>query len=268
MDTTSSTVRFGTVLLDIEQRQLMIDGRPARLGARAFDVLLALVERRDRAVSKDELFELVWPDVVVEENNLQVHISALRKLLGPQTIATIPGRGYRFTADLDAGKNSATDAPPAATAGTPTPATLSNLPPRLELLYGRDDDARAVGELLRTHSQVSIVGASGIGKTRLALAVANAQREHFPDGVWWVELAALSDGALVAGSNCTVHLAYVSVMADQCWKQSLRCSGSKPRCWSWTTANICWTRSPSAFALWCEMHPRCACWSRVKKPCT
>ena len=200
MDTTSSTVRFGTVLLDIEQRQLMIDGRPARLGARAFDVLLALVERRDRAVSKDELFELVWPDVVVEENNLQVHISALRKLLGPQTIATIPGRGYRFTADLDAGKNSATDAPPAATAGTPTPATLSNLPPRLELLYGRDDDARAVGELLRTHSQVSIVGASGIGKTRLALAVANAQREHFPDGVWWVELAALSDGALVAAA--------------------------------------------------------------------
>ena len=77
---------------------MLIDGRPAKLGARAFDVLLALVERRDRAVSKNELFELVWPDVVVEENNLQVHISALRKLLGPQTIATIPGRGYRFTA--------------------------------------------------------------------------------------------------------------------------------------------------------------------------
>ena len=201
MDTTSSRVRFGTVLLDVEQRQLMIDGRPVRLGARAFDVLLALVERRDRAVSKDELFELVWPNVVVEENNLQVHISTLRKLLGPQTIATIPGRGYRFTADLDAfGKDSATDAQPAATVVTPTPATLSNLPPRLELLYGRDDDARAVGELLRTHPQVSIVGASGIGKTRLALAVANAQREHFPDGVWWVELAALSDGALVAGA--------------------------------------------------------------------
>ena len=58
----------------------------------------------------------------------------------------------------------------------------------------------AVGELLRTHAQVSIVGASGIGKTRLALAVAGAQRERFPDGVWWVELAALSDGALVAGA--------------------------------------------------------------------
>jgi predicted ATPase/DNA-binding winged helix-turn-helix (wHTH) protein len=202
MDTmTSTTLRFGTVLLDVEQRQLLIDGQPARLGGRAFDVLLALVERRDRPVSKNELFELVWPNVVVEENNLQVHISALRKLLGPQTIATIPGRGYRFTAELDAStQDSATDATPPATAAPPTPVTLSNLPPRLELLYGRDDDARAVGELLRSHTQVSIVGASGIGKTRLALAVANAQQESFPDGVWLVELAALNDGALVAGA--------------------------------------------------------------------
>ncbi len=201
MDTTTSSLRFGTVLLDVEQRQLLLDGQLARLGARAFDVLLALIERRDRPVSKNELFELVWPNVVVEENNLQVHISALRKLLGPQTIATIPGRGYRFTAEVDASvQGSSTDAKPPAPATPASPATLSNLPPRFELMYGRDDDARAVGELLRSHTQVSIVGASGIGKTRLALAVANVQQESFPDGVWLVELAALNDGALVAGA--------------------------------------------------------------------
>ncbi len=197
------TLRFGTFLLDAEQRHLLIDGRPAKLGGRAFDVLLALVERRDRAVSKNELFELVWPDVVVEENNLQVHISALRKLLGPQTIATIPGRGYRFMAALDA---SARDSAPVVTslpvapASATAPAPPTNLPAHTELLYGRDEEARAVGELLRANAQVSIVGASGIGKTQLALVVANAQRERFPDGVWWVELAALSDGALVAGA--------------------------------------------------------------------
>ena len=198
MDTmTSTTLRFGTVLLDVEQRQLLIDGQPARLGARAFDVLLALVERRNRPVSKNELFEIVWPNVVVEENNLQVHISALRKLLGPQTIATIPGRGYRFTAELDASaKKSAGEAPRAA-ATAPTPAVPTNLLARAEPLFGRDDDARAVVELLRTHSHVSIVGASGIGKTQLALVVANAQKERFPDGIWWVELAALTDGARV-----------------------------------------------------------------------
>ena len=197
---TSTTLRFGSVLLDVERRQLLIEGQPARLGARAFDVLLALIERRDRPVSKNELFELVWPNVVVEENNLQVHISALRKLVGPQTIATIPGRGYRFTAEMASAQDSATDSKPPAAASPPLPATLSNLPPRPELLHGRDDDARAVGELLRSHALVSIVGASGIGKTRLALAIANALQESFPDGVWLVELAALNDGALVAGA--------------------------------------------------------------------
>ena len=79
----------------------MADGQPMPLGARAFDVLQALIERRERVVTKDELLDLVWPGVVVEENNLQVQISTLRKLLGPQAIATIPGRGYRFTAKLD-----------------------------------------------------------------------------------------------------------------------------------------------------------------------
>jgi len=204
MDTTTSALRFGAVQLDVEQRQLLIDGRPAKLSARAFSVLLALVERRDRALSKNELFELVWPNVVVEENNLQVHISALRKLLGPQTIATIPGRGYRFMAELDASAQNSTPLADSPSVTSAASATLTNLSPHHELLYGRDDDARAVGGLLRTHKQVSIVGASGIGKTQLALAVANAQLERFPDGVWWVELSALNDGALVAAAIARV----------------------------------------------------------------
>src|SRR5437016_13320976 len=93
--------RFGRFELSPATRQLLVDRQPAPLGARAFDVLLALVERRDRVVSKNELLDLVWPGLVVEENNLQVHISTLRKLLGSTVIATIQGRGYRFTAELD-----------------------------------------------------------------------------------------------------------------------------------------------------------------------
>lgn len=92
---------FGRFELRLSERQVRVDGRPAALGSRAFDVLAALVERRERVVSKGELLDLVWPDVVVEENNLQVHVSALRKLLGAQVIATVPGRGYRFTATAD-----------------------------------------------------------------------------------------------------------------------------------------------------------------------
>jgi len=80
---------------------LLIDGHSAPLGARAFDVLLALAERRDRTVAKNELLDLVWHGLVVEDNNLQVQISALRKVLGQNAIATIPGRGYRFTLQAD-----------------------------------------------------------------------------------------------------------------------------------------------------------------------
>jgi len=93
--------RFGRFELNPSTRQVMIDNQPLPLGARAFDVLLALIERRDRLVTKNELLELVWPGVVVEENNLMVQVSALRKLLGGDAIATIAGRGYRFTLTLD-----------------------------------------------------------------------------------------------------------------------------------------------------------------------
>src|SRR5438132_10012985 len=98
-----NTVRFGCFEVQPEAQQLLVNGVPAPLGARAFDVLLALIERRDRLVPKDELLDLVWPGLVVEENNLQVQISALRKILGQEAIATIPGRGYRFTVTLTGG---------------------------------------------------------------------------------------------------------------------------------------------------------------------
>jgi len=97
----SASIRFGHCELQPHERRLLIHGEPAVLGARAFDVLLALAKRAGELMGKNELMDIVWPDVVVEENNLQVQISTLRKLLGPDVIATIPGRGYRFTARID-----------------------------------------------------------------------------------------------------------------------------------------------------------------------
>lgn len=89
--------RFGRYEVRAAQRQLLVDGKPALLGTRAFDILLALIERRERVVTKDELLDLGWPGLVVEENNLQVQVSALRKILGTSAIATVARRGYRFT---------------------------------------------------------------------------------------------------------------------------------------------------------------------------
>ena len=87
--------------LSAEHRTLLLDGQPVRLGGRAFVVLVTLIERRDRLVTKQELMQAAWPGLVVEENNLAVQIATLRRLLGPQAIATIPGRGYRFVAPCD-----------------------------------------------------------------------------------------------------------------------------------------------------------------------
>src|SRR5688500_9109787 len=86
------TYSFGAVEVRPDERKVLVDGTPANLGPRAFDVLLALIERRDRVVTKGELLDLVWPGLVVEENNLQVQVSSLRKALGPGALATIPGR--------------------------------------------------------------------------------------------------------------------------------------------------------------------------------
>jgi predicted ATPase/DNA-binding winged helix-turn-helix (wHTH) protein len=186
---------FGRFVVQPGARRLLVDGEPARLGARAFDVLMALIERRERVVSKNELFERVWPGLVVEENNLQVHISSLRKILGPTVIATIPGRGYRFTA---APEDAALPAPEAAAAaGGRT--RVGNLPEMLPTLYGRERDLPDLIALIEAQRLVTVVGAGGIGKTRLAQAAAHALRDAFTDGVWMVELAALADPALVPG---------------------------------------------------------------------
>lgn len=91
---------FNNFILQRHERRLLRDGQSVMVGARAFDVLCVLVDYAGELVSKKQLFDLVWPGLVVEENNLQVHVSSLRRILGAQAIATVPGRGYRFTLRL------------------------------------------------------------------------------------------------------------------------------------------------------------------------
>ncbi|MEO8135942.1 MAG: winged helix-turn-helix domain-containing protein, partial [Betaproteobacteria bacterium] len=197
-------IDFGRVRVQTAKRQLLVDEMPAKLGARAFDVLLALVERRDRVVAKTELLDLVWPNLVVEENNLQVHISTLRKLLGPQAVATIPGRGYRFTLAPVSGQSGDGTAAAMQHTSPKQPALLvaaqTNLPQSRPLLFGRAADADEVKKLVHQHRLVSVIGAGGIGKTALALEVAHQFLGEFADGVWLVELAALTHPELVPGS--------------------------------------------------------------------
>jgi predicted ATPase/DNA-binding winged helix-turn-helix (wHTH) protein len=202
MNERPASLTFGRFRFSPEQRALWVDGEPAHLGARAFDVLAALIERRERLVTKSELLDVVWPNMVVEENNLQVQISTLRRLLGQDVIETVPGRGYRFAATLE-GDQKAVSTQQAGGTGAAAPLaarTRTNLPMELAPLFGRDGDMLAVRQQVQEHRLVTIVGAGGIGKTRVGQAVAHGLREDFAQGVWLIELAPVSNPALVAAS--------------------------------------------------------------------
>jgi predicted ATPase/DNA-binding winged helix-turn-helix (wHTH) protein len=204
---------FGRYRLIPDRRALFADTHEIPLGGRAFDLLLALVERRTRVVLKNELIELVWPGRVVDEGNLTVHIAGLRKLLGKGIIATLPGRGYRFVAaveeavstdsgdwrpeqDSAASLTSLTAAPSAASDSPFLPHTV---PRPLTRLVGRAGDLDRVETLLGSFRLTTIVGPGGIGKTRLALAIAVADgvRRSFPDGVWLADFGPVEDAQLV-----------------------------------------------------------------------
>ena len=126
----AEVVQLGRLELRPAERRLFLDGRELVLGSRAFSLLCALVARRERVVNKDELIDEVWPGLVVEENNLQVQVSALRKALGPQAITTLPGLGYRFTfaATGTTGADGTADAADAAQVMPSPPAPTSSRP--------------------------------------------------------------------------------------------------------------------------------------------
>ena len=197
-DTSAPLVlRFGRATFDQGGRELQVDGKRAPLGPRAFGVLAMLVDHRDRAVSKHELLDTVWRGVIVEENNIEVQISTLRRVLGPDAISTVPGRGYRFTLQLDGEAHFLASEPAALGTAGRSLRQEGNLPAQLPEIYGREADCAEVRELVGRHSLVTIVGAAGIGKTRLALAVAQSLIGGYSDGVWVVDLAALNDPRLL-----------------------------------------------------------------------
>ena len=203
-------IAFGRFLLLPHRRELLADGRPVTLGGRAFEVLWALIEARGAVVSKDALITRVWADRIVEENNLQWQISALRAAFGADRnlIRTVSGRGYQFTGEIRILPASPDERAGAdATAVDPRDARRdrglagelppTNLPEPVSELIGRDEEVGEILNLAAAHRLVTLTGGGGIGKTRLALALARELLPHFADGVWLAELSPLSDPGLV-----------------------------------------------------------------------
>jgi predicted ATPase len=169
---------------------------------------MVLIEAGGELVTKDEILSRVWPGTVVEEHSLQFHISALRKVLGDDRgfIKTISGRGYRFVADIiaDAGEQ---EPPLGRGAGLSAPLPdlqlRSNLPAPGSDLIGREAELAEAIALVTAHRLVTLVGAGGIGKSRLGREVARQLLPRFPDGVWVAELGLLSDPDLVPVTAAT-----------------------------------------------------------------
>jgi len=178
-------------------RLLERDGVPVELGGRALDVLSALVSQAGRVVSKADLLSTIWPDATVVEGVLRTHVYNLRKALGDgegggRYVTSVAGRGYCFVAPVIRNVSETTPAVPNAW----KPA--HGLPPRLARMAGRDEAVRKLVAQLMEHRFVSVLGAAGIGKTTVAVAVGHALLEEFGGAVRFIDLGALTDPALVA----------------------------------------------------------------------
>src|SRR5882762_7243008 len=184
-------LRFGPFELNVAERSLKKANQVIPLGGRAYDILIALLENAGEVVGKAELIARAWPDVTVEEGSLRVHLSALRKALrdgqfGNKYIANIQGRGYSFVAPVtrvpaDHGRGNAS-------------AGMSNLPPALGRMVGRDDVVLEIQSLLQTEQRlITILGAGGIGKTTVALSVGHGALADFAGAAFFVDLSTVND---------------------------------------------------------------------------
>ena len=177
-------------------REVLIDGVQARLGERAFDVLLALARHTGQFVSKSALLDLGWPGLVVEENNLEVQVSALRRLLGRGAIRNASRRGYSLTLTVAQTPVGEPD-DRLCFLLSPAPPPSTNLPNLLTSFIGREADLATLLEVSRKSPLLTLTGAGGCGKTRLSIELARALLPRFADGAWLVELGALTDATLV-----------------------------------------------------------------------
>jgi predicted ATPase/DNA-binding winged helix-turn-helix (wHTH) protein len=191
---------FGGWEVDFARRELRLRGVPVPLGGRAFQIFAVLVQSAGELVTKDELMARVWPGAIVEENTLEVHISAVRKALGSDraTLRTSFGRGYRLVGDWTI-RRERTPADPVVLDPTrmPVQSFLTNVSAAGSELVGRTAAVEQLQEFLAAYRMITLTGPGGIGKTVLALGVTRGLFSGFHGDCWLVDLVSLSDPGLV-----------------------------------------------------------------------
>ena len=195
----------GECEIDLARRELRVLGSPVPVGARAFEIVEVLAQSAGELVTKDELMNRVWPGAFVNDNALQVHISAVRKALGPlrTVLKTESGRGYRLLGSWTTrDQGPARVAPQQLRVFEATPGT--NIPAVAAGLVGRSTAIQRLRDFVSAYRVVTLTGPGGIGKTALALEVASGLLGEFEGAVRLVELASLSDPDLVPTAVASV----------------------------------------------------------------
>lgn len=187
---------FGDFQASPSRRLLLRAGAPVPLSSRAFDILLVFLRSPGEVISKSALIERAWPNLHVDEVNLRVQISGLRKALDEdgaagRFIENVPGRGYSFVAPVATAPDEITTEP-----------IVRTVPPRrvpkaARHIVGRHEIVTKLGTRLVDTRLLTIVGPGGIGKTTVALAIAALVAPHYPDGVAFVDLTPVNDADLL-----------------------------------------------------------------------
>ena len=240
-------IAFGRFQVLPHRRELLADGQPLNLGGRAYDVLMTLIEARGTVVSKDTLMARVWPDRVVEENALQVQISALRAAFGPdrELIRTVSGRGYQFTGEIRVFGRQPEEragARPWSPPNLPSAAHRTNIPEPVSELIGRDDELR---EVLRSCRRTSTGDPYRRGRDRQdaigaggrAHAAAELRRRCLGRGTGAADRPRTRPGRHRGGTRARTlrrhRLARKCGHCAECERRS---------CWCWTIASMSSTR--------------------------
>src|SRR5271156_5660159 len=190
-------LKFGEFELAPVARALWRRGKQVKLGSRALDILIALASRPGQILSKDDLTKLVWRGAIVDETALRVGISAVRKALGTsgdRYITTVPGRGYCFVLDVETRAAKPTPDPPHCKRLKP-----QRLPAQIARVVGRDEVIVALAAEATRRRLLSLVGPGGIGKTTVAVAVADRLRAAF-DAAAFVDLSPIENGTQIAAA--------------------------------------------------------------------
>ncbi len=200
----AESIAFDRYRLLPHRRELLAGTESIKLGGRAFDLLMVLIEMPGAIVARQDLLDRVWPGRVVGDSNLQSQILALRQAFGAERnlIRTVAGRGYQFTGEIRSGSVVPARYVNARSLGATSDAATAptNLSQPVSELIGRDIELEEVSSLIDAGRLVTLTGPGGIGKTRLALAVARRLLRQFPDGVWLAEFSPLADPGLVAAT--------------------------------------------------------------------